>query len=289
MKSFIKIIPLLLLTLVVSVSMFAQIPDAKPSKSEGMVHDYGDFFTDQEERQLEQQLQAYRKETSNEIAVVTIQSLRGQKIIDVANELGEKWGVGQSGFDNGIVILASKGDREVTIATGYGMEEFVPDVVAKKIIREDITPAFKQGRFFNGISAATNKIKGYVTGAFKVPASGLAGDNELSIDPIFVFMLMLFLFIVISSYLRAKRKGHPPTTYTGDGRRRTIQQPRRRSRGPVIIVGGGGHGWRDFSRGTGGYSGGYRGGGGSRSSGGGGGFGGFGGGSFGGGGASGSW
>lgn len=278
-----------------SASLFAfQIPE-KPSIKEGMVHDYGDFFSDPEEAELERKLQAYRKETSNEIAVVTVQSLNGKKDIDLANEIGEKWGVGQDGFDNGIVILASKSDRKVTIATGYGVEEFVPDVIARRIIQEDITPAFKQGRFAYGISRATDKIKGYVTGAFKVPASGLATDDELSIDPILVFMLMLFLFIIISSLLRSKRRGHPPTTYTGDGRRRTIQQPRRRSRGPVIIVGGGGHGWKDFSRGTGGYSGRSRSSSSSRrsgggfSGGGGGGFGGFGGGSFGGGGASGSW
>ena len=282
---------LALFSIFLSTSLFAfQLPD-KPKKSEGMVHDFGDFFTDREEQQLEQKLIQYNNKTSNQISVVSVANLGGAKAIDFANEIGEEWGVGQDGFDNGIVILVSKDDRKIAIATGYGVEEFVPDIVANKIIREDITPAFKQGRFYDGISRATDKIQGYVTGAFAVPASGLAGEG-LGVDPILLFMLLLFLAIILSSYLRSKRKGHPPTTYTGDGRRRTIQQPRRsRRRGPVIVVGGGGHGWRDFSRGTGGYSGGggYRRSGGSSRSSGGGSFGGFGGGSFGGGGASGSW
>jgi len=286
---------LLLFSEISQAQTASRIP-TKPNKTEGLVHDFEGIMTPQEEASLEQKLVGYNNSTSTQISVVTLKSLYGETPALVADEIIEKWGVGDAQKDNGVVIVVSKNDRKVGIGTGYGVEEFIPDIVAQKIIDEDIIPAFKQNRFAQGIGRGIDKVQGYLTGKFTAPANS-GGSSELGIDPLILFLLLLFLVLIVSSMLRNRKKDYPPTTYTGNGRRRTIQ-PQSRRRGRTIVVNPGG-GWGDFSRGTGGYGGHYptprrRSSGGSsrRSSGGGfggGSFGGFGGGSSGGGGASGSW
>ncbi len=273
-----KILYTFLLALI-TLTAFADIPDRpKPQK---LVNDLADFFSSQEEAQLERKLVDYNNTTSTQITVVTVDDLGGQAPNNYANEIGESWGVGQKGFDNGIVILIAKEERKVSIATGYGVEEFLPDVVIKNIIDRDITPKFKQRRFFDGINSATDKIYGYLTGQFQATDKP---DSEFAIPPAVMFMLFIFFMLILLSLFN-KSDRHPPTTYDGNGKKHRIPPRRKRSR-TIIIPSGGGYSWRGFSRGGGGFSGGGGFGGGSS---GGGGFGGFGGGSFGGGGATGGW
>lgn len=274
-----KILYTFLLALI-TLTAFADIPDRpKPQK---LVNDLADFFSSQEEAKLERKLVQYNNTTSTQITVVSVETLGGQESIIYANEIIEGWGVGQKGKDNGIVILISKAERKVSIATGYGVEEFLPDVVIKNIIDRDITPKFKQSRFFDGINNAADKIFGHLTGEFQATESP---DSDFAIPPAVMFMLFVFFMLILLSMFN-KSDRHPPTTYDGNGKKHRIPPRRKRSR-TIIIPSGGGYSWRGFSRGGGGFSGG--GGFGGGSSGGGGGFSGFGGGSSGGGGATGGW
>jgi len=270
-----KILYTVLLALI-SISVLADIPN-RP-KPEKLVNDLADFFTPTEEAKLERKLVDYDNKTSTQITVLTIETLDGQAPAIYANEVGEKWGVGQDGFDNGVVILISKKERAINISTGYGVEEFLPDVVVKNIIDKDITPKFKQGKYFDGINRGLDKVYGYLTGQFK----GVEKAPEFGIPPAVMFMLFIFFALILLSMFN-KSDRHPPTTYDGNGKKHRIPPRRKRSRTIIIPRGGGGYSWRGFSRGGGGFGGGF--GGGSS----GGGFGGFGGGSFGGGGATGGW
>jgi len=275
-----KILYTVLLALI-SLSVLADIPN-RP-KPEKLVNDLADFFTQAEEAKLERKLVDYDNKTSTQITILTVETVDGQDPAIYANEVGEKWGVGKDGFDNGVVILVTKKERKVSIATGYGVEEFLPDVTVKSIIDKDITPKFKQGRYFDGINKGLDKVYGYLSGEFK------AGEKEaeFSIPPAVMFMLFVFFALILLSMFN-KSDRHPPTTYDGNGKKHRIPPRRKRSRTIIIPGGGRGFSWRGFSRGGGGFSGGGFGGGRS-GGGGGGGFGGFGGGSFGGGGATGGW
>lgn len=233
----------------------------------------GEWVTDRaallssgEIQSLSAKLAGHEQASSTQIVIVILESLDGRDASSYAFELGDSWGVGQSGVDNGIVMLVSVGDREVFIATGYGVESSVPDVIAGRIIREIITPSFRQGRYYDGLQSAVDALIEATRG--QVP-SQLSKSPTASPD---VRRIMFFLFIVaivMIIILVIRRMG------TDDD---WPDRPRRRRRGsawPYIIWGGG------FSHGGGG-GGGFSGGGG---------FGGFsgGGGSFGGGGAGGGW
>jgi len=292
-----KLILALFVALWSLIALMAQIPNEKPAKSEGQVLDYAQILSDREEAQLEAQVLKIDKESSTQVLIVTIKSLAGKNENQYAQEIGERWGVGQKGFDNGLVILISEKDRRMAIATGYGVEDKLTDGAAIKIIREKMRPAFRKGDYFGGIRAAVQQIDGYLKGKFKGKDQYYESEESFfgGIFPILMIIFAVIFFLVLFTSMFGD-KNHESTTYSDEGKRVREDQRRRRRRRPTTISGPGRTviprtgGWWVFRGGGGGgrrSGGGWTGGGGS--SGGGGGFGGFGGGSFGGGGASGGW
>jgi len=260
-----------LVLLLISFTIMAQpvIPERpQPPK---LVNDFADILKPNEERQLERRLVAYNDSTSTQMTVVTVKSLGGEEASFFAFQLGEKWGVGQSEENNGLVILIAPNDRKAFIATGYGTEGAIPDAYAKRIVEDLMIPQFKTGNYFKGIVKAVEQLSAYLRG------EEFAFDERKQTDPMVGFFVMLLLFVGIFflfGYLASKSKANG-YTYSGKG-----VKPFGKGSGPAW---GGG----TWTTGGGGFGSGGGFGGGSSS--GGGGFGGFGGGSFGGGGAGGSW
>lgn len=239
--------------LVMSLSAVrAQIPD--PPNPPRLVNDYANVLSPAEEQSLERQLVGYDDTTSTQILVVTVRQLGNYDISEFSYELGDKWGVGQGGKDNGIVITLSEQDRKVFIATGWGIEGYITDVEARRIIDQYMIPYFRKGDYYQGFKEGSRIISEILSGVFD--AEKLRKENDGI--PVGSIILLLVIIIII---LNAFRQGGG-----GGG------HINRRGWGGPIIIGGGGFG----GGGGGGFSGG-------------GGFGGFGGGGFGGGGAGGSW
>jgi uncharacterized protein len=238
------------------------VPEAPGS----WVNDYAGAFSPAEASQLDRKLNAFESRSSTQIFVITLDDNGGYPASMLAPMIGEQWGVGQQGKDNGIIILADMQDRDVFIATGYGNEEYVTDMVAGQIVRNEILPNFKNGDYYAGIDAATDVLISLLEGKFTAEEyrKQSSGGGAGSIGGI-IFMIILFSILF-------------------GGRRRSTGMGR--SNLPLwlalgMLSGGRSSGsWGNFSSGSGGFGGG------------GGGFGGFsggGGGSFGGGGAGGSW
>ena len=235
-----------------------------PPKPDGPVLDQGDMLSGGEERALTRKLTAYEDTSSTAIVVVTLSSLNGAPIDDYAISLGREWGVGQEGKDNGVVVLVSKNDRKMFIATGYGVEGALPDAIANRIVERIITPAFRQGQFYAGLDRGTDAIIQATAGEYTAAEETASSSDDGGISTTLIYIFLIFAYFFGSSFWR------------GGGKKKGAKKSKRRHGDlPIFIWGGGG--------GSGGFGGG--GGGGF----GGGGFGGFGGGSFGGGGAGGSW
>ena len=246
---------LVFLFFLVSVTIAGQDFPARPNPPR-LVNDFAGLMSTQHQQQLESKLTAYDDSTSTQIAVVTVNSLEGYDVAGYSFELAEQWGIGQQGQDNGILILIAPNERRMFIATGYGVEAYVPDAIAKRIVEGTLKPNFQQQQYYRGLDQATNLLMGLLSGHFS--------PEQLEEDtPAFPFLLTVLLFIV-AMYLISRIRRNPGAYRTPGGH--TYMGPIRR--GPT---------WTDFSRGSGTFGGG------------GGGFGGFGGGSFGGGGAGGSW
>lgn len=203
--------------LLVSIFGFGQIPE-KPNPPR-LVNDFASAFTKDEVDQLEQKLRVYNDTTSTQLTVVIVPTIGDYDMNTFAVELGRAWGVGQKGKNNGLILLWSTGERKVYIATGYGLEGALPDAYAKRIINNEIIPAFKEGRFYDGINNGVDSIINYLKGEYKAEEA----SNE---EPPFwlLFFLVLIIFLFISFIIRKSKGGGgglsggmPYTTYTNWG------------------------------------------------------------------------
>jgi uncharacterized protein len=239
-----------------------------PERSNTLVTDYTNTLSAEDKQSLETKLVAFNDSTSTQIAVVILKSVGNYDINEYGAALGRKWGIGQKGKNNGILILVAIGDRKLTIQTGYGAEGALPDIVTQEIRVNDINPRFKQGDYYGGLNAGVDQIIKYTKGEYKAdkkPQDNQKGGGSVLIIIIIVVVILVLIF---------RNRG-------GGGGRQIIGSRGGASPFWWFLAGS------MLGRGSGGSGGwGGSGGGGSDS---GGGFGGFGGGDFGGGGSGGSW
>ncbi len=146
---------------------------------DGSVTDAAGVLSVAEEAALEADLAQYEGETSNEIAVITIPSLAGAPLEDVAIHFGRKWGVGQRNRDNGIVFLVAVEDRAVRLEVGYGLEGAVPDAAANRIIEDAIVPKFREGAYGEGIRAGVAALKEEIGGEYQSVRAREEGPTSL--------------------------------------------------------------------------------------------------------------
>ncbi len=118
----------------------------------GIISDYGQIFTESQRNELSKILYDYDIETTRQIVVVTVDSIKPYKDIQkFATDLGQNWGVGTVKKNNGLTIVVCKPCRQIGIATGTGTELILTDEICKKVIGEKIIPEFKNGEFYSGI------------------------------------------------------------------------------------------------------------------------------------------
>lgn len=129
------------------VSKTSQVP-----KQRGWVNDFVMLFSKEEKSYLDSLLSNYEKETSNEIAIVTIPDswTTPEKFDSLIVAIHNQWGVGKKDKNNGILIGISPTLRKIRISNGYGIEAILTDDETKKIIESIIIPEYKQEHFFEG-------------------------------------------------------------------------------------------------------------------------------------------
>ena len=247
-------VSLLLLFFVVSLAWGQYEIPPKPEKQTS-VYDYVNLLSEAEKRQLEQKLIRYSDSTSTQIVIAVIRSTEGENINYLGAQWGQKWGIGQADEDNGILVLLAKDDRRIAISTGYGVEEFLTDLMSKRIIDRVIIPKFKQNDYYGGLDAGSDAIFEVLTGQFKEDRT-FGNDQGFPLSKLMPILIFIVIFIILAS--RSNKGGRNNRGGRG-GRGMDIWD--------MIIL---------SNMGRGGYRGGSSGGG-------------FGGGGFGGGGASGGW
>jgi uncharacterized protein len=244
----------------------SQIPD-RPVPPR-LVNDFAGMLNGNEVRSLEQKLVAFNDSTSTQIAIVTVSSLEGYDKAQFAQELAEKWGIGQKGLNNGLLILikpntgGSKG--QVQISPGYGLEGVIPDITCAEIVDRELLPSFRNGNYYGGLDRATSTIMALASKEYTADEYGKHAKRGA--EEHIPLGLIIFIVIIIIAVI-SRNSGNSNNRHISTG-------------GLPFWMLMSAMNSRHGSGGWGGFSGG---------GGGGGGFGGFGGGSFGGGGAGGSW
>ncbi len=244
------------LAIALAVLCAAAFAQDRPS---GYVNDFAGVMDPAARSRLDNMLAALDERTSAQIAVAVVDTIGDSYIEEYAVKMFERWGVGQKGEDNGVLLVVAMSERKIRIEVGYGLEGAVTDAESKFIIDEIIAPLFKQGDYSGGISAGVEALAAIVLEEYgiapeefdlnAVPARGQGSPLPQKFSLLqMIFMGVVGVFLLILFITN-------PSLFL------------------MLLLSGGGRGG-GWSSGGGGF---------------GGGFGGFGGGMSGGGGASGGW
>ena len=151
-----RLLPLTVLLLLVGPLGRAAAKDVPPLT--GRVVDQANLLSPEQRQRIEAQLVALEKQTGDQLAVLTVDSLDGDPIEDFANKTGRAWALGQKGKNNGVILLVAKQDRKMRIEVGYGLEPELTDLQTNIIQTQIIIPHFKQGDFGGGIEAGVDAL-----------------------------------------------------------------------------------------------------------------------------------
>ncbi|MGE6327797.1 TPM domain-containing protein [Psychrobacter pacificensis] len=191
------------------VTSSAQSVDADKLILNEPVVDQANILNPQEKQRLEAQLRNIYQQGLAQAAVVIVPTTNGLPIFDYALQVAEKWQLGDKDIDDGLLIVVAVNDRDMYILTGYGLEGVLPDAAVNRIIREDITPLFKQNNYGAGILAGVDALKTRLTADPEVLAradaqaaerSAVQGSDELP-SPIFLFIMAMIFGSFITNIL----------------------------------------------------------------------------------------
>ena len=183
----------LLLISTVSLSQLA-IPPLAGKR----VHDEAQILSPQTVQQLEQQLKLYEDSTSNQIAILIINSLEGEVLEDYSLRVAHnEWKLGQAKNDNGVLLLIAVEDRKMRIEVGYGLEGVLTDATCNQIIRNEMAPNFRRGDYDAGVILAINAMVRAIGGEYVADDTSGSSDTMTGKEKIFVG---LFVFGILGMF-----------------------------------------------------------------------------------------
>lgn len=192
---FLKFLSGILLTMFLAGNILAAEIPAKPLN---FVTDLAEILSPSEENDLNLHIQTIEKDTTAEIAILTITSLKDQKysvIEDFAYEVFNSWQIGKKDVDNGILIVIAVNDHKFRIETGSGTEGAVVDNNARHIAEKHFVPNFQSGKYFAGLYGAVDDIAGLIKQDPLLVSEyqkKTANDSKLSDIALYVIILIIF-------------------------------------------------------------------------------------------------
>ncbi len=198
----------ILLFIILKPGLFSNdIPD-RPTPPR-LVNDFANILSNDNARDLENKLVAFGKQTSTQIAIVIVRDLSGYDKADYTVRLADKWGVGQKGKDNGIVIMvkpktpASNG--QAFIAIGYGLEGAIPDAIANRIVENEMIPEFKENNYYAGLNNAANILMSLTKGEFSADEY-YRKTRKINVKSPIPFIFLIILFFSMFGRTRRRRQ-----------------------------------------------------------------------------------
>jgi len=184
--------------------------DWKELKPLGYVSDFAGVIDDSSKTQLDTYCRTLEQSTGVQLAIVTISSLEGEPIEDVANTIARAWGVGQKGANEGILLLLAIRDRRDRLEVGYGLEPILPDGMDGRILRE-MRPALRQQRYGEAVLAAADTLGQIISRAKNVPLNARLTRHlhPPLIEWIPIGLGGVGIILVVLAIYRSKRRGFP--------------------------------------------------------------------------------
>jgi len=245
MKKFSYIIVCLFLILICICKADAE---EKFPPHQGLINDFAGIIPPEVQKEMRSRAKEVYQKTGASVVVVTVPTIGESYIADYASKLYHAWGIGKKGEDRGVLILFALQERKIRIETGYGLEGILPDGRVGEILRTDMIPLLKEGKYGEGLLNGLKAVSATIAASNNVELTGRAAETKKrkkgSRDNPWTSLLILAFFgLSLGSMIFARRHGWGPGGgYYGGG------------------YGGGGSGGGDSGGGDSGGSGGFGGG-----------------------------
>lgn len=174
------------------------------------VTDLTNTLTPEQVTALEQAVLAFEKRKGSQIAILILPTTRPETIEQFSIRLAENWRIGRKGIDDGVIIVLALDDREVRIEVGYGLEGALPDLIAARIIRQDMVPHLQRGEVYLALTAAVDRIVRVIDGeplpepqGEPAPRAGSGIGNLLPVLLMFVLVGGAILRRMLGNFLGA--------------------------------------------------------------------------------------
>lgn len=170
------------------------------------VNDYANILSEETENEIQSMSVQLSYTDGTQMVVVTVEDLEGLSVEEYANQLFNKFGIGEADSDNGLLILVSRDDRKIRVEVGYGLEGVINDGKAGRYLDAYAVPYLKNNEWDKGIFNVYNALyKEIVTqNNLQLEYTEPTGELEESEDSIHVFMMFsLFIGYIIGTFIRA--------------------------------------------------------------------------------------
>lgn len=154
-----------------------------------------------EQAALNQKLMQFSQQAGSQIAVLILPTTQPEDIAQYGIRLADAWKIGRQKEDDGVIVIVAKQDRKMRIEVGYGLEGAVPDAIAKRIIAEQMSPAFRQNQFYQGLNLATDTLIKLIQGE-QLPAPSAQTQRAAQGGLMHWLPILMFAAIIVGAILR---------------------------------------------------------------------------------------
>ncbi|MCO6431436.1 MAG: TPM domain-containing protein [Deltaproteobacteria bacterium] len=141
--------------LIAAIALTAAFPASRPGQR---IYDLAGLLKSESVSELEKIVAEVERQTTAEVAVVTVVSLDSMTVDEYANQLFNRWGIGKADVNNGVLFLIAPNERRARIEVGYGLEPLIDDGLAGEILDSAVIPEFKKGNYSTGVMQGTRQI-----------------------------------------------------------------------------------------------------------------------------------
>ncbi|MDO8435568.1 MAG: TPM domain-containing protein [bacterium] len=173
----------------------------------GYVNDFANVLSPDTEVALTRSLTDYETETTNEIVVATVRSLEGSSAESYARSLHDRWGIGKSGKNNGILVLVAPTERTVWISVGSGLEAAVPSSLTQQIIDGQMLPAFRAGDYSGAVRDAVSSLETAARAGVGTSTTPGAASSSQTGSKTGIIIFGAIIAVIIGLAVLAKKKG----------------------------------------------------------------------------------
>ena len=157
----------------------------------GRVVDQTATLTDAQRAALTSKLAALEEQTGSQLVLLLVPTTQPEDIASYAQRVADQWKIGRRDIGDGLLIVVAKSDRKVRIEVAKALEGAIPDLAAKRVINEQITPAFKAGDFAGGLNAAVDRLGARIQGeALPAPAAKKGARPGVQWDELAIFFFV---------------------------------------------------------------------------------------------------